>query len=70
MPLSFDDRQFYDTACRGGVHPVTGMKIEVGSGCASIARQVLNHLDTIRFERGTAVADAMAKELGLMRRDA
>jgi hypothetical protein len=65
--LSYDDRQFYDQHCPDGRHPVTGMTIEVGSGAASIQQQVKNHLDHIRFTRGTTAADAMAKQLGLVR---
>ena len=62
MALSYDDQKFLD-GCRDGVHPVTRLPIETGSGCLPISRQVELQCRIIEFEKGKAVADAIRAQL-------
>ena len=63
--LSHADRIFFDK--HNGIHPVTKMRLEDGSGCHPIGHQVERQLRMIEWEQGAEAAAAIRAQLGLMK---
>jgi hypothetical protein len=64
LPLTDIEKAVYGADARR--HPLTGLPLESGIGCAPADVQALGHLTVIEETEGKAAADAMRKKLGVL----